>query len=189
MTTDTARRLFTLVRDTRSEGASRRDGRHALPGQRREWNSNAILGVMALQDTGSWTSSRARAAALGRWWPALLLLALAWVAWLNAPSACSLEESAWRDADTQLTRLMIRAHRAPAFSTQAVALSASAAVAAREAVAAGEAVAQQTFALQSAGSASELLRAKKELEGSLAELRMCRQRGRAERAAGAAGTF
>jgi hypothetical protein len=132
-------------------------------------------------------SSRARATRLGRWWPALLVLALAWVAWLNAPSACALEESAWRDADAQLTRLMIRAHRPPAFSSRAVALSASTRVASGEV--AQEAVEQQAFALQSAGAANELIRAKKELEGSLSELRMCRQQGRAERTAGAAGTF
>jgi hypothetical protein len=68
-----------------------------------------------------------------------------------------------------------------------VALSAGAA-SSLEAVAGGEAVAQQTFTLHGAGSASELLRAKKELEGSLAELRMCRQQGRTWRAAGSAGT-
>jgi hypothetical protein len=158
MTIDTARRLFTPVRDIRGYGPSRREER-SRPGPRHEWSSNTILDAMALQDTGRWSSSRARAAALGRCWPALLVLALGWVAWLNAPSACSLEESAWRDADAQLTRLMIRTHRAPVLTP---------------------AVEQQTFALQSAGAASELLRAKKVLESSLAELRMCRQHGGTE---------
>ncbi len=118
---------------------------------------------MALRDTYSWTTSRASAVALGRWWPALLVLALAWVAWLNAPSECALEESVWRDADAQLTRLMIRAHRGarvPALQPQ------------------------------SADANEDLLRAKRELESSLGELRMCRHGGPARAQGGhAAGTF
>ena len=187
MTTSTARRLFTPVRDIRRQRASRGDGRRALHGPQREWSSNTALDVMAPRDTSSWLSSRARPAALGRWWPALLLLALGWVAWLNAPSACALEESTWRDADAQLTRLMIRAHRPPAFSSRPAALSAAVHVAAREGNA--EALEQQGFALQSAGAANELLRAKKELEGALTELRMCRQQSGTKRTAGGAGTF
>lgn len=107
------------------------------------------------------------------------MLALAWVAWLNAPSACTLEESAWREADAHLTRLMIRAHRAPS-PARSIALAAGSSP---------QLVEQQTFALQSADATDELLRAKRELESSLGELRMCRQggTGRAgrERAAGA----
>jgi hypothetical protein len=95
------------------------------------------------------------------------VLALAWVAWLNDPGACALEESAWRDADANLTRLMIRAHRPRA--------------AARGAQTALQNVEQHTFGLHGAGAASDLLRAKQELESSLSELRMCRQGG-AERA-------
>jgi hypothetical protein len=63
---------------------------------------------------------------------------------------------------------MIRTHRAPVLTP---------------------AVEQQTFALQSAGAASELHWAKRELESSLAELRMCRQHGRAEHTLRPAGTF
>jgi hypothetical protein len=151
-----------------------------------------------LRDTGSWVSSRAQSArapavAIGRWWPALLVLALAWVAWLNAPSsACTLEESAWRNADAHLTRLMIRAHR-PLATLQPghgqARTNSGATVPAGSLV-----VAEQTFALHAnataSANASELLRAKQELESSLGELRMCRQggAGRAERGRGA-GTF
>jgi hypothetical protein len=173
MTTDTARKLFTPGRDIRGHGPSRRDER-ALPGRRREWSSNTILDAMALQDAGRWISSRARAAMLGRCWPALLVLALAWVAWLNAPRACALEESAWRDADAQLTRLMIRTHRAPVLAARPPHLSAQTVSAG---VVLAPAVEQQTFALHSAGAANELSWAKKELESSLAELRMCRRHG------------
>jgi hypothetical protein len=109
-------------------------------------------------------SSRARAATLGRWWPALLVLALAWVAWVNTPGACALEESAWRDADAYLTRLMIRAHRPPAFAARG-----------NQPAGPMPSVEQQAYALHGTGAATELLRAKQELESSLSELRMCRQ--------------
>lgn len=178
--TTTAHELFTPLGDIRGLGASRRGERTAQPRARQETSRKAVLEAMALRDTGTWMSSRARSAALGRWWPALLMLALAWVAWLNTPSACIVEESAWREADAHLTRLMIRAHRAPSGASRPVALAAATSP---------QLVEQHTLALQSAGATEELLRAKRQLDSSLGELRMCRQggalRAERERAAGA----
>lgn len=127
---------------------------------------NTALRSLAAADRTSpaWPQPRASAVALGRWWPVLLVLALGWVAWLNAPGDCALEESAWREADAHLTRLMIRAHRSPR----------PASLTAPVGFAAGG-VEQQAFALQVDERRQELLRAKRELEGSLAQLRMCRQ--------------
>lgn len=162
--TTTARRLCTPLRDTRERGSARRNERTARPGTPQD-PSREVLEASVLHDTGSWRCSRARTPALGRWWPALLLLALTWVAWLNSPGACALEESAWREADARLTRLMIRAHRAPSAAARHLALTTASS---------SKLLEQRALGLQSADATEELLRAKRELEASLGELRMCR---------------